>query len=339
MLCQQLGVTGSAPIGSINEHWEYPENRFSFTISKVNEIKYPFVAEAICDDQKILDITPSFLMRADVHVEWNDIPAVFMQQHAAMLESSKNHRNAMLRTQKIALAYINNKKNNSDFANDIIVTLDGCGNNRCAFQKTFADLLIPCPRIVTLECDAIVALSQRLVYGEDVIFTAGDPLIRSTKIGNGRQKVLLEHCVLHDRLASDRVAVVYLDYCGGPPAGMKMQCVLAKFPNLQVYAATMSRRQHCDVEKRFNTYIPCLYDFYEAAVFLDNPRVVCKMYVSNQGKRRVQLPGYFWENCPNKLKRKKFEGVMVEDNTAAVTTERGVELIYLNKEARATYLR
>ena len=334
----QLGVEGTAPITAINEHWEYRGHTFGFKITKVNTA-FPYIAEAMCDDGKPLDLTPSFLMRDDVHVSWNDVPPMFIKQHAGMIAASPNHQNARRRAQSVALAYIEMKKDDPEqISKDIIITLDGCGNNRCTFTETFSDLRLPCPRIVTFECDAVVALAQRLVYGSDVIFTGGDPLLRSKKMGTGRQQPLLEHSVLHNRVPADRVVIAYLDYCGGPPSGISMQCVLSKFPNLKVYAATMSRRQHPDVEKRFDTYIPVLYNFGEAAVFLDNPRVVCKLYVSNGEKRRVVVPGHFWDNCPSKLKRARFEGVMVTGDTAAITTERGVELVFMNKKSKASYL-
>ena len=117
-----------------------------------------------------------------------------------------------------------------------------------------------------------------------------------------------------------------------------MTDVLTAFPNLLVYAATISRRQHSGVEDNFERYIPKLYGFQTTDVFLDNRRVVCKMFSCNfDVERHVAIPGCFWVNCPKNLKRKRFSGVMVDENTAAVRTERGIERVYLNDTAFKRY--
>ena len=88
--------------------------------------------------------------------------------------------NAMKRAETIALEFIK-KRARKVTCNDCIITLDGIGNNRRAFQKTFARENLPCPRIITCECQPVVALCQRILYGNDVLLTCGDPTIRSKR--------------------------------------------------------------------------------------------------------------------------------------------------------------
>lgn len=221
---------------------------------------------------------------------------------------------------------------------DCIVTLDGVGNNRRAFERVFAAEGLPCPRILTCECDPIVALCQRILYGADVILTGGDPSLRSKKRKNGCVGTpLIEDIILANRLPLESVRLLYLDYCGGPPAHIDMRRVLSKLPNLELYAGTVSKRRHAGLEQCFDRYIPCMYGFREQRTFLDNRRVVSKMFVRTEECRTIDLPGCFWMNCPNHLKRRRFRGVMVDRSTAAVETERGLEMVRLSKQARLAY--
>jgi ribosomal protein L34E len=102
----------------------------------------------------------------------------------------------MKRAETIALEFIK-KRARKVTCNDCIITLDGIGNNRRAFQKTFARENLPCPRIITCECQPVVALCQRILYGNDVLLTCGDPTIRSKRrLHGGVAPPLIEDLIL-----------------------------------------------------------------------------------------------------------------------------------------------
>jgi hypothetical protein len=245
--------------------------------------------------------------------------------------------NAMRRAETIALQFIE-KRARRVTCDDCIITLDGIGNNRRAFKKTFACKKLPCPRIITCECEPVVALCQRILYGNDVLLTSGDPTIRSKRrLHGGVAPPLIEDLILANRLPLNSVNVLYLDYCGGPPSSVDMRRVLSKFHNLEIYAATISRRQHAGIEQTFAQYIPSMYGYSVSGALLDNHRVVCQIYTCSATPRNVAIPGCFWINCPKKLKRKRFLGILVSETTAAVETERGLEFVYLNKSAKKAY--
>jgi hypothetical protein len=243
----------------------------------------------------------------------------------------------MRRAEIIALKFIKKRARNVT-RNDCIITLDGIGNNRRAFRKTFARENLPCPRIITCECQPVVALCQRILYGDDVLLTCGDPTIRSKRrLHGGVAPPLIEDLILANRLPLNLVNILYLDYCGGPPSSVDMRRVLSKFHNLEMYAATISRRQHARIEQTFAQYIPSMYGYSVTDVLLDNHRVVCQIYTCTATSRNVSIPGCFWINCPKKLKRKRFSGILVSETTAAVETERGLEFVHLNKSAQKAY--
>jgi hypothetical protein len=220
---------------------------------------------------------------------------------------------------------------------DCIVTLDGVGNNRRAFKRVFAQEGLPCPRIITCEREPVVALCQRILYGDNVILTGGNTQVRSKKRGGCHTTPLLEDVIVAKRLPLHSIRVLYLDYCGGPPNAVDMKSVLSKLDRLVVYAATISRRQHPDLERTFEQYMPSMYGFQLRDVFLANRRVVCKMYARNAEPRNVRIPGCFWLNCPAALRKRKFQGVMLDETTAEVETERGLERVHLSKRAREVY--
>tara|TARA_B110000037_G_scaffold188509_1_gene220050 strand:+ start:6609 stop:8024 length:1416 start_codon:yes stop_codon:yes gene_type:complete len=237
--------------------------------------------------------------------------------------------------------------NKANKANKVIVTLDGRGSNRRAMRSVFASKGDPCPRIITFECDPVPALCQRILYGKDVVYTPGDPRVRSrrfNKAGNkSKKKPLIEDVILQDQFGDmlgvdpDDVQLLYLDYCGGPPAGIDMVKVVSKFRNLLAYAGTVSTRRHPSLEETFQDHIPLLFGFKVEREYVSNKRVRCHVHVRTEKPRSVSVPGWFWRDCPKYLKWKRFKGVMVTETTASVQTERGQEIITLNTKARKQF--
>ena len=218
----------------------------------------------------------------------------------------------------------------------VIYTLDGRGSNRRAFLSVFEEAGRPPPRIVTFECNPEPALCQRILYGRDVVYTPGNPLLRARRVNKTKQKPLLEDVLLQEDIAEswmdsnpDGVRLLYLDYCGGPPSGVDMTKMLSRFPNLLVYAGTVSTRAHPGLDDTFEDYVPLLYGFDVAAKFATNKRVRCHVYVRTPAPRAVAVPGWFWNDCPKHLKWKRFKGLMVDEHKACVLTERGREIITL----------
>lgn len=223
-----------------------------------------------------------------------------------------------------------------------IITLDGKGNNRRGIVKAYADKGLPCPRIIVCECDPVVALIQRILYGEDVIYTGGDVATR-TKKAAGRTPTM-EDIVLNNRLphalkkglSLSQIGLVYCDYCTSPNGNMLDVC--GRFLNLTHYGGTISTRQHPNVNETFEEYIPMLDGYENEPTPNKNRRVVCKMFTRTNDRREVKIPGYFWNACPRKYKFKKFRGFMVDDGYAFVETERGVEKVFLDRKCVKRFL-
>lgn len=352
LLRRQLNVSGTCPTAALNGHWRTSSDTFSFRIVKVNaDLTGPYVATALCDDGHPLLCTPSLLLRTDVTVRWRHASDDFLSRAELCDRACAT---AYERAQHIAAMFIDTRDGQDEAGRvgdeDVtICTFDGRGSNRRAFRSVYTQRGRPCPRIVTFECDAVPALCQRILYGEDIVYTAGNPTVRSRRVktsGRGgtprarAMKVVIEDLIRRDALRAidpASVGLLYLDYCGGPPTDADMTKILSKFVNLTVYAATVSTRQHAHLDDTFERYIPLLYGFERKLKFSSNRRVRCHVFARTAVPRSVSIPGYFWENCPKKLCWNQFEGVMVTEDTASVHTERGQELVYLSAPARKRF--
>lgn len=347
LLKDQIGVTGTCPTSALTGYWENSPRTFSFEISSVCDLGSEsigrYVAIAKCDDGLELRCTASLLLRKDVHVAWR--PANDMRTR----EEERNSlcHNAYMRAEEIAEALIAGRGPTCKGGNTVIM-LDGDGSNRRAIQSTFDRACLPCPRIITFECDPVPALCQRILYGADIVYTPGDPFMCARRVNKegdkSKKKQLLEDAIMQDRdgdtlgVDPSDVQLVYLDYCGGPPSDVDMTKVLSKFHNLLVYAGTMSTRQHPSLSERFENYIPTLYGFKAQKTRHSNKRVRCHLYRRMDISRSVSVPGWFWTNCPKHLKWKRFKGVMVTEHKACVLTERGQEIITLNSKMRNRFM-
>ena len=318
LLAEQVGVEVDIPLAAINGHWDAPSDRFHATLLRPSHVD-PFVAVALCDDGLEIDLTAPLLMRADVRAGWRPVRDALRAAAEAGFEHEKN-AHATQRAVEIGAAVLRRGKGGPDPAEDVWLTLDGNGTNRRGFAEAAAHSGVPPPRVVTLEMDADVALAQRLLYGADVLFTGGDASLRASGLlgGSGKGKVGAEHVLLRGDLPDvdlSRVRLLYLDYCGGPFGEADRNCladVFSRLPALTGVAVTMSKRQHADLLRTFDRYVPAPWGFREASTFLSNARVVCRLFLRDaEVPRRVAVPGWWWKHCPAGAKRKRFDGVVV----------------------------
>ena len=204
----------------------------------------------------------------------------------------------------------------------MFITLDGNGENREGFGAVLRTSEST-PRILTVEMDADVALAQRLVYGEDILFSGAQRGFKyRSLLGGGSHVSTLEHLLLRsNRLITDEtrahVRVLYLDYCGGPVCNQtpeecvgNLERLFARLPRLEVFAVTMSKRHHPNLLDNFSVYVPTPHGFSVVETFVDNPKVVCKVYARNAQPRRLLIPGTWWNHSPKGSRKRKFEGTV-----------------------------
>ena len=295
------------------------------------------VAEAVCDNGNKLDLTSSLCMSS--LVEWRPPSSDVLASRKLELTSSK-HVHSMRRAEAFAHACA---ERGVAGARDVVLTLDGNGENRDAMRRVFSspdcaktNVAQEEPCILTAEMDPDVALAQAMLYGpERVVFTGGDPHLRVRHSFAGRTHsgapgvehlILRPNALLPDGVKA-RVRALYLDYCGGPLSSACPEveacgvgvAVLGRLPRLEVFAITMSKRRRPGLLDRFDEHVPTPFGFRVASTFLDNGRVVSKLYVRvDSVPRALRVPGLWWKNCPSSDRSTIFSGTVVGyDDSAA----------------------
>ena len=77
-----------------------------------------------------------------------------------------------------------------------------------------------------------------------------------------------------------------------------MAHLFSLLPQADVFAVTVGKRQHTDVQSDFKCYVPTPYGFRTETVF-EHPRVICTMYRRDPDvPRSVSVPGLWWNDCP-----------------------------------------
>lgn len=267
--------------------WQDFDPNFAATIVTSNYDKR-FVATAVETDGTEITLTPTILMLSTTYVKWNPLPAKFYAQWKSTLDIAK-HQNSMTRATFIARLALEFGTS----ADDYHLTLDGNGTNRMAMRSVYAHLsLDECPRILTLEMNPVVAFSQKLMFGDEIMFTGANPEFTTKDLIEGRfsSHPKIEHLILKDNpllteSVKKQVKVLYLDYCGGPIANQTpekcstyMLDIINKLPALEIFAVTISRRRHPNLDDDFATYVPVPHGFCLAKTFTDNRLVVCNVY-------------------------------------------------------------
>lgn len=317
MMAHQIGARGTLPTQALNGWWECGDT-FGVCITKPSH-RGRFVAEGLCDDGNPIELTASILLHVDARMQWQPLPEHFLQRWKAEVLLGKHHRNSMRRASEFMSLCVEQGVT----SDDVVLTLDGNGENRSAMR-----LEAPqgqAPEIFNVEVDANVALAQQLLFG-GVIFSAADPTIRSKNAVKKCRSptTLVEHLLIkpNNRLLTDetklRTKGLYLDYCGGPLANQSpdvchelQKRILGSLPNLRVFGITMSKRRHPQLVERFAEYVPVPYGFERSRIFVDNARVVCHLYVRTAGIRALSVPGAWWKQCPSHLKKRTFVATVV----------------------------
>ena len=284
----QIGVHLILSTSSLNgfDGWQDYDAHFAATIQMSNG-DGRFVATAIDKDGFEITLTPDILMLSCTYVKWNPIPAIFYTQWKQMLDCEE-HKNATNRATFIAQLALEFGTS----ADDYHLILDGRGNNRVAMKSVYTQLsLDKHPHLMTLEMSPIVAFTQRLMFGDEVVFTGANPEFTTKDLVEGHiSHPKIEHLILKDNSIltnniKEHVKVLYLDYCGGPIANQTpekcsayMLDIIRKLPALEIFAVTISRRRHANLDDNFSSYVSTPPGFRLSKTFTDNRRVVCNVY-------------------------------------------------------------
>lgn len=189
-----------------------------------------------------------------------------------------------------------------------VLTLDGSLENVAAIIKSLGDERSSV-NIVVIEQNPLIALCHRLM-----LHNCQDGVESHHRVKAVYGKI--EHYISHlSDKERDTIAGVYFDYCGGPPhsgtpskSRKQMAHLFSLLPQADVFAVTVGKRQHTDVQSDFKCYVPTPYGFKPARVF-EHPRVICTMYKRNPNvPRSVYVPGSWWNNCPPDEKRVFYTG-------------------------------
>lgn len=292
----QIGVNLILSTSSLNgfKGWQYFDAHFIAKITTSN-ITGRFVATATEKDGTEITLTPDSLMLSNTYVKWNPIPAKFYTDLNRTLDTEE-HKNASDRAAFLANLAIEFGTS----ADDYHLILDGMGSNRMGMKATYSQLpLDKHPRLITIDNNPIVAFTQRLLFGDDIWFTGAYPAFTTKDLVEGRSShPKIEHLILKDNpmltnKIKGQVKLLYLDYCGGPVANQTpekcatyMLNIVNKLPALHIFAVTISRRRHANLDEEFPTYVPVPPGFCLAKTFTDNRRVVCNVYVAYRALMR-----------------------------------------------------
>jgi DNA-directed RNA polymerase subunit RPC12/RpoP len=300
----QLGLSFSSNTSALACQWRNSNNEFyQFTgiIQTILREGDRVYLTGYCDDGVPFKFPPVFFLDLRTRVKWRKVPQFFYDMWVQELQSS-SHLNSMERASQLIDTYI---ATNTSSSKDVVLTLDGNGENRYAMTQRLNEVQIgQRPKLYTVEMDPQVALANKLMFGESIIFAGADPSLKTKSLLG--DKVLLEHLILkQNALLSDEmkknVTCMYLDYCGGPPGNQtpdkcktNLQLVCDQLPKLKYLGMTMSYRKHGkNLKYTIDTLIPSAFASFKT--FTNNKRVLCKLYekrqtsVSNCGQtRRLQ---------------------------------------------------
>ena len=292
LILNNVGVKVKTHTKFLMGNWTNEEgnlHEFEATILGVECDPNGFMVVARGDDDIVCHLSPEILLNAETHVMWQPPSSEFLANHIREITTDRENKESMRRAGEFAFLYVQTCTPNPD---DLILTLDGNGENRLGFEARLKEMGIDeaqWPTIITIEVDPKVALAQRLIFGDVVVYTGSDSAFVGPRFCKG--KTLMEDMIAgNNRILKDdmkaRVKAVYFDYCGGPPGNAnphkcRQNFATKIFPmirNIKVFGLTMSRRQHFKLETTFEQYIAVPFNFAAVETFLDNKHVVCKMY-------------------------------------------------------------
>jgi len=324
-MSHQKGVEIEIPKHAFNKKWEGPDICKGHILSPSKDGKFVAIAKFEGEDYNTY-LTSSSLMLCDSKAKWRDgFFTAKLEQKRRMLDSK--HKNAYQRSVDMIEELLRDK--DFDLTGKNIVTLDGMGTNKLAYEKVLSDFDVPStmhPRIITFELDSDVALAQRSALGsKDVFSTNSDPFFSSKSLFGGRIPKIEHILSLKNRVLTDEmkqeVVMLNLDYCGGPPLNHSpqkcsyfMETVIDNLPNLRIVAFTIARRGHKNLDSTFDDIVKPPYGFYLWKTYIDNVKVICKVYKRNNDVRNLVIPGYWWKSSSKSLKKKTFSGIVRRRN-------------------------
>ncbi len=298
----QVGTKFTASTSALSGHWLDENGNYydaNFEITDVSSSKGNVARGYSPDDSTTFEFPPVIFLNVGTKVSWRPIPSSIRQKWMMELTGDKHH-NSMKRAYSFMKVYISR---HGCAPKDIIVILDGNGENRIGMHRALTEAGIPekfWPTILTFEMDPNVAFANQLMFGVDYIrFTGADPAFRCKSL-LGKGGVMLEHLIVkHNSTFTDvmksRTRAVYFDYCGGPAGNQTPdKCrlnfeknIMPSLPNLWVIAMTMSYRKHPVLKSggiREYAYIPSKFKRMET--FFDNTKVICELYATDEERNR-----------------------------------------------------
>jgi hypothetical protein len=298
MMQYQAGLSFTMNTASLKGHWvnekgEYYD--FTGTIDPICPVKGKLICGK-CDQGVEFTLPAVSFLDDSTKIAWRKPPDEIMKQWLAELDS-QDHIRSMKRAERMMEEYLHSCNCDPD-PKDIALILDGNGENRRGMEKALENAGIPKSKwmsIITMEINPEVALVNKIMFGECIVFTGADAGFYSKSLVSSKMSgVPVEHLIekSNDLLTDEmkkRVKIYYGDYCGGPAGNQKVAIckkaqarVMAQLPNCEVVGVTISHRQHAH---DFMHYVAIPNVFEEFACFTDNPRVKCKMFSKYQAQR------------------------------------------------------
>jgi hypothetical protein len=294
----QAGLTFTMNTASLQGHWVDSHGKyydFTGTIDPICPIKDKLI-QGTCDQGVPFTLPAVSFLDESTKIYWRKPPDEVVEKWLSELEG-EDHIRSMKRAERFMEEYLESCDFHLD-PQDIILILDGNGENRRGMEKALEKAEIPksqWPQIITMEINPEVALVNKLMFGDCIVFTGADAgFCSKSLLANKMKGVPIEHLIEkpNDLLTNEmkkRVKGFYGDYCGGPTGNQKVEkCkeaqsrVMAELINCLVFGITISHRKH---PHEFMEYISVPDGFKEFACFTDNPRVKCKMFSKLQAQR------------------------------------------------------
>ena len=301
MMPSQLGVTFTGCTSQMNGY-HLIDGKFyiaEFTITDVNDRKnYIMTCYSERDkDYPVTDLPPSYLLLNKTNVNWNKVDSSIYKQWLAELESNEKHRKSMKRAKAFIKEYL---KSCTPNANDILIILDGNGENRKACQDELKAAGIDAknwPRILTFDCNPDVVLSGQMLFEtKDIIYTESDPLFQHKPHVKLEDLIFKPNSLLTQEMKS-RVKGVYFDYCSGPPGFTKPEACRANFadtvfpflPSLLFYMMTMASRNNKELKQYgIGHFVAPPPGFRQDHIFYHH-WVRCELFTKRSKKAPTQL--------------------------------------------------
>jgi hypothetical protein len=200
---------------------------------------------------------------------------------------SSGHPESQMRMEK--LAHYLSFYHGSDM---LVLSLDGDGTNK----KAFEDKADPAVKFLTIEMDPTVCLAQKILFtgekkDDEIIFAK-----------HGIEDLIIKENDTLTKEQKENVIALNLDYCGGFINGLDFdkgiegfETLLSRLPRLFALIVTVSKRQRPNLEEFYDRYVPTPYGFQVVETFINNKKVVSKLFLRKPDVPRTFLiPSSYW---------------------------------------------